>query len=408
MNTARSVGYPATVCVDLDAIAENVARMQEYAGDAALMAVVKADGYGMGRTRIAGHLWEQGIRWFGTARIPEAAALRRALTELGADPADTRVMAWLNDPEDGWELALDHYLDVSVATPEQVRRLTDTVKANGYPPARVHVKIDTGMGRGGATLEDLPALVDAVTLALDEGSIQLVGLWSHMATADDFSDRGIELTDRQIQRFEEATEILASRGVQPQIRHLAASAGTLWHPNARYDLVRVGIAMYGLSPNPDVATSAELGLRPAEALRTRLNQVKRLEPGATVSYGATWTAPDRHWVGLIPIGYQDGIPRALSNVGEVALELPDGPVKTSILGRVCMDQLVIDLGNGERPLAETDTVVTLFGDPLLGEPSIEDWAQAVGTINYEIAARIAHHLPRSYERAHSDADGGAA
>ena len=407
MSAARSVGYPATVCVDLDAIAENATRMQEYAGDAALLAVVKADGYGMGRSKVAGYLWERGIRWFGTARIPEAAALRRALSEVGADPSDTRIMAWLNDPEDGWELALNHQIDISVATKEQLRRLTETVKDRGYAPARVHVKVDTGMGRGGATLEDLPALADAISQSVADASIKLVGIWSHLALADDMSDYGKQFTQRQVDRFEEAIEVLRSRGLEPEVRHLAATSGALWHPETRYDMVRIGIGLYGMSPNPEVATSAELGLRPAEALRSRLNQVKRVEPGATVSYGATWVSPDHHWIGLVPLGYQDGVPRALSNIGQIAVEAPAGPTKVPIIGRVCMDQFVVDLGNGEEPLAQADAVVTLFGDPQRGEPSVDDWALEAGTINYEISARIAHHLERVYTCAAcgSEADG---
>ena len=401
-----SLSYPAAVCVDLDAVAANARRMQQYAGDATFLAVVKANAYGMGRTAVAERLWDEGIRWFATARVPEAIALRRALTEHGADPEETHILTWLNTPEGDWSAALQHQLDISVSNKEQLSQVVATVEAlrespregtnADATPARIHLKVDTGMSRGGATPEELPALAKAVKVAEDQGAVELIGLWSHLAMADDPGEAGQAFTAHQVERFEQAYEVVQSAGLHPQIRHLSATAGTIWHPEAHYDMVRVGIGLYGLSPDPSVASSSELGLTPVGALRTRITLTKRLAPGDTVSYGGTWVAPDHHWVGILPVGYQDGISRALSNCGTVAVQTAEGLVPAQILGRICMDQTIIDLGNGEEPLAPAGSVVTFFGDPARGEPSVDQWAEKAGTINYEVISRIPLHLERTF------------
>ena len=182
-----------------------------------------------------------------------------------------------------------------------------------------------------------------------------------------------------------------------------ATGGLLWHPAARMDLVRVGIGLYGLSPDPSVATSAELGLRPVMRLESALVQVKRIDAGQAVSYGGTWSAPTDRWVGLVPLGYSDGVPRAASSAGPVSV----GGLRTSVVGRVCMDQVVIDLGPAVdetgAPLpaaARVGDTAVLWGSPepsgQEAVPTADEWAQACGTINYEIVTRLGARIPRCY------------
>ena len=274
-------------------------------------------------------------------------------------------------------------------------------------PARVHVKIDTGMSRAGSTLADLPALASALRMAVDDGLVDVVGAWSHMSRADDPSEAGNASTASHVRIFEEGLAILADAGITPRIRHLAATSGILWHPEAHYDMVRAGIGLYGLSPDPAVATSEQLGLIPALELRAPLTSVKVIEEGTPVSYGGTWVAPTRRWIGLVPLGYGDGILRAVSNKARVVVHTASGPFNAPLIGRVCMDQFMVDLGpaqaspgtptarSGQAPAAPGDTAI-LFGSGAGGEALADDWADAASTINYEIVTHLGTHIPRTY------------
>ena len=274
-------------------------------------------------------------------------------------------------------------------------------------PARVHVKIDTGMSRAGSTLADLPALASALRMAADDGLVDIVGAWSHMSRADDPSEAGNASTASHVRIFEEGLAILADAGITPRIRHLSATSGILWHPEAHYDMVRVGIGLYGLSPDPAVATADELGLIPALELRAPLTSVKVIEEGTPVSYGGTWVAPTRRWIGLVPLGYGDGIFRAASNRARVVVRTEAGLLNAPLVGRVCMDQFMVDLGpaqgdpgtptarSGDAPAAVGDIAV-LFGTGALGEPLADEWADAASTINYEIVTNLGTHIPRAY------------
>ena len=207
--------------------------------------------------------------------------------------------------------------------------------------------------------------------------------------------------------FEEGLAILADAGVTPRIRHLSATSGILWHREAHYDMVRAGIGLYGLSPDPEVATSEQLGLTPALELRAPLTSVKVIEEGTPASYGGTWVAPTRRWIGLVPLGYGDGILRAVSNKARVVVHTASGPFNAPIVGRVCMDQFMVDLGpaggdagaptarSGQAPAAPGDTAM-LFGSGIGGEALADDWARAATTINYEIVTRLGAHIPRAY------------
>lgn len=414
--------------IDLGAIAHNAAILARRAATP-WMAVVKADAYGHGLGPVALTCLEAGATWLGVAQLAEALHLRTLLDGAAVarpepgphclpTPGAPRLLTWIAPvlsaaraaaPGSPLRAALEADLDLSVASLQQAEAIAAAARARGTS-ARVHLKVDTGMSRAGAVEEDLPALLEALVRAESEGSIDVVGLWSHLSRAD---EPGSGSTEAHLARFHRAAAAVRDAGLSPHIHHLAATGGLLWHPEARLDLVRAGIGLYGLSPNPAQATGAELGLRPAMRLEAELIQVKRIEAGQAVSYGGTWSAPAPRWVGLVPLGYSDGLPRAASSCGPVAV----GGVRTSVVGRVCMDQVVIDLGpaldeRGARlpaPAAVGDTAV-LWGDPGAraqgcptparaagsGVPTADDWAEACGTINYEIVTRLGSRVPRCY------------
>ena len=216
------------------------------------------------------------------------------------------------------------------------------------------------------------------------GSWRVTGVWSHFACSDEPDHPA---NDLQEARFREALALADTAGLRPEVRHLANSAAALLRPSARFDAVRCGIAIYGLDPAP--GRTPDLGLVPAMTVRTRLAMVKHIDAGEAVSYGHTWTADHATSVGLVPVGYGDGVPRHASNAAEVAV----GGKRRPIRGRVCMDQFVVDLG-GDLPAAGDEVV--LFGAPEAGRPTAQDWAEACGTINYEIVTRIGGRMTRRY------------
>jgi alanine racemase len=252
--------------------------------------------------------------------------------------------------------------------------------------ARLHLKIDTGLGRGGAAQQDWPELIDVALKAEAAGFVKIVGLWSHFAYAD---EPGHPTIRRQIIAFQEAVGFAEDRGVRPEVRHLANSAATLTLPEAHFDLVRPGIAVYGITPVPQQGPPSIFGLRPAMTLRARVILTKRVPAGHGVSYGHQYTTPTPTTLALVPLGYADGIPRSATNVGPV---LASG-TQRRIAGRVCMDQFVLDVG--DDPISAGDEVV-LFGPGDGGEPTAQDWARAIDTIAYEIVSRIGPRVPRTY------------
>ena len=226
----------------------------------------------------------------------------------------------------------------------------------------------------------------AAAKAEADGVVQVIGVWSHLAYADDPRHPTVA---QQHRSFAEALEIAGAAGLAPTVRHLANSAATLALPDTHYDLVRPGIAVYGLSPGPRVGSSAELGLVPAMTLVSEVALTKRVPGGHGVSYGHRYTTERETTLALVPLGYADGVPRHLTNVGEVAL----AGVRYRIAGAVCMDQFVLDVGDAK--VAAGDEVL-LFGPGDNGEPTADDWADAIGTINYEIVSRIGARVPREY------------
>jgi alanine racemase len=355
----------AEIVVDLGAIRHNVARLRELVAPAALMVVVKADGYGHGMVPVAAAARAAGADWLGVATLDEAAALRAA-GDRG------RLLCWLAVPGEDYRPAIEGDVDVTAYTVEQVRAVAAAARAVGTV-ARLQLKFDTGLSRGGASRPDWAALVAA---AADADGVEVTGLWSHLACSDEPKHPANEA---QEQAFVEALAVAEAAGLEPEVRHLANSAGALLRPSARFDLVRCGIAAYGLTPAPAEVGSRELGLVPAMTVRGRLALAKDLPAGAGVSYGHQYVTDRPTHVALVPMGYADGVPRHASNVAAVQV----GGRRAEVLGRICMDQFVV-----HAPHAAAGDEVVLFGTGDEGEPTAQDWAEWCGTISYEIVTRI--------------------
>jgi alanine racemase len=370
------VPQQAEARIDLDAIRANTARLA--AGTSAeLMAVVKADGYGHGMVPAARAALSAGATWLGACTIPEALALRTA-------GITAPVLAWLIAPGQPLGPAVEADIDLSASTVTALDDLAAAARAAGRP-ARVHLKIDTGLGRNGSTASDWPDLLAAAAEHAADGTVEIVGVWSHFAYAD---EPGHPTIARQIGVFRAALDVAEAAGVRPQLRHLANSAATLTLPDAHFDLVRPGIALYGLSPM--AGTTRQYGLRPAMTLRGSVVVAKRVPAGQGVSYGHQYTTATETTLAVVPLGYGDGIPRAATNVGPLQL----AGRRRRIAGRVCMDQVVVDVG--DDPVQAGDDAV-LFGPGDDGEPTADDWAEVLDTINYEIVTRVGARVPRTYE-----------
>ncbi|WP_331714648.1 alanine racemase [Auraticoccus cholistanensis] len=383
---AAGLIHPATASaeIDLEAYQHNLRQLAAHVAPAELLAVVKADAYGHGLVPCARAAREAGVPWLGVATPGEALALRES--------GDTgRLLCWLYGPDEDLTSLVAADVDVSASSVEQVSDLV-AAAATCERSARVHLKVDTGLHRNGSPLEEWPALVGAAAEAERFGALEVVGVWSHLAAAEDPDHPS---TDAQLQAFEEALEIARAEGLEPATNHLANSAGALLLPRSHHQMVRVGIAGYGVDPAPGVAASAGVALRPVMRLRAQLVNVKDVAEGQGVSYGHTWVADRDTRVGLVPLGYADGIPRHASSRAEVWV----GDRRAPVRGSVCMDQLVIELGP-DAPEQVGDEVV-LFGAP--PAPTAEEWGQVCGTIGYEIVARIGARVPRHHVGA-----GGAA
>jgi len=368
--------WQAEVRIDLDAIRDNVA-MLRASTTAEVMAVVKGDGYGHGMLPVARAALAGGATWLGVCTLGEALQLRR-----GGITAP--VLAWLLAPGLPLHEGVAADVDLNAASLGQLDELIAAARRT-QRRARAHLKLDTGLARGGTTSAEWPALLEAAAKAQAEGEVEVVGIWSHFAYAD---EPGHETIDHQLAVFAEGLAVAERYGIEPRYRHIANSAATLTRPDTHYDLVRPGIAVYGLSPLPG---GQPAGLRPAMTARARVSLTKRVPAGKGVSYGHTYVTPRETTLAQVPVGYADGVPRHASNVGPVSL----GGKTRTIAGRVCMDQIILDCG--DDPVAAGD-VATLFGSGDNGTPTATDWANAIGTINYEIVTRFGSpRVPRVYD-----------
>ncbi|MGI8769228.1 MAG: alanine racemase [Propionibacteriaceae bacterium] len=393
--TVTGVINPATASavIDLAAYQRNLRTFATLVGDAKVMAVVKADGYGHGMFACARAARQAGIDWLGVATPGEALALR-------ADEDTGRVLCWLYGIDEDLTELVAAEVDVTVSSTEQLGRVV-AAAATSELRAAVHLKIDTGLSRNGATAQEWPELCSRAAEAEQAGAIDVVGIWSHLAAAD---QPGHPSVKHQSGRFADAVAQARTAGLAPQLLHLANSAGALVVPAARHDLVRIGIAGYGIDPGTDVADRAGVRLDPVMTLRAQLAAVRPLAAGESVSYGHTWTAAAPTTVALVPLGYADGIPRHASNLAEVYLvaERRRVPVR----GRICMDQFVVDLG--AETSAQVGDEVIVFGAPppaadsqedrerSVSPPTAQEWAQVCGAIGSEIVTRLGVRVPGVY------------
>ncbi len=365
----------AEVVVDLDAIAANTAVLRERVGRP-LMAVVKADGYGHGLVPAARAVLAGGADSLGVAVLEEALALRAAGIRAP-------VLAWLHAPGTDYAAALEADIELSVNAEWALAEIVAAACATGRT-ARVQLFADTGLSREGATPADWPGLVAAAARAQSDGEIAVVGLWSHMAYADAPTHPTI---GAQVRVFEEAVAIARAAGLTDARRHLANSAATIALPDTWYDLVRPGVALYGLDPLG--GNAADHGLRPAMTVRATVVLTKRVPAGVGVSYGHTYFPDAETTLALVPVGYADGVPRAAGNRAPVLA----GGSRRTIAGRVCMDQFVLDVG--DDPVRPGDEVV-LWGPGDRGEPTAQAWADVLDTIHYELVTRVGGRFARRY------------
>ncbi len=380
----------AAAVIDAGAITASTLTLVERAGAAAVMAVVKADGYGHGLLPAARAALAGGATWLGTATLDEALAVRAAGIEVP-------VLSWLAVPGEPLADGVRAGVDLSASAPWAVEEAVAAAREAGRP-ARLHLKVDTGLSRGGARpaspapgenggladAGDWGELLDAAAKAAAGGEVEVAGVWTHLVHADSPTH---PTTDAQLRVFRAAAEEAERRGLTGFLRHAANSAATLTRPDAHFDLVRPGIAVYGLSPLPGVATAAELGLRPAMTLVARVALVKRVPAGTGVSYGHRHTTGTGTTTALVPLGYADGVPRAGTNTLEVLV----GGRRRRVAGTVCMDQFVVEVGDDR---VEAGDEVLLFGPGERGEPTAEDWARLLGTISYEVVTRVGARVPR--------------
>lgn len=366
---------PAQALVDLDAISGNVAALRDHVAPSAVMAVVKAGGYGHGAVAAARAAIRGGAQWLGVVHVAEALELRAAGIE-------GPLLCLMSIDSDEHRAAIEADVDLSAGSVGMVRRIA-TAAAKAGRPARLHLKADTGLSRGGATAAEWPSVVDEALAAQASGRLSVVGLWSHFASAD---EPGNPSVTRQLVAFGEAVAVAEKAGVVPEVRHIANTAAAIGVPEARYDLVRIGGGIYGLSTLPGGAPS---WLRPAMTLRARLVMVKRVPAGTGVSYGHRYATARETTLGLLPIGYADGVPRSVTGKSLLFARRRRWPVA----GTVCMDQVVIDFG--DEPVAVGEEVV-LFGPGDSGEATAQEWGEALGTISYEIVTGIGSRVARSY------------
>jgi alanine racemase len=377
-------GPPAEIVIDLAAIRHNVRVLRELVG-VPIIAVVKADGYGHGMVEAARAAREGGAGWVAVATVDEALHLREAGY---AGP----LLCWLMLPGTDLARPVAEGIDLSAYSVAELDAIAAAAKAVGRR-ARVQLKVDTGLNRGGAPRASWADLFARARIGERDGTWKLTGLWSHFACSDEPAHPA---NDRQEEAFRAAVALAEDCGLQPEQLHLANSAAAVLRPSARFDAVRCGIAIFGLDPAP--GSTPDLGLVPAMTVRTRLALVKDLAPGDAVSYGQRWTADRPTTIGLVPLGYGDGVPRHAFHPGGpddtagATAEVAVGGKRRPIRGTVCMDQFMVDLGGDPATVGDEVVLFGAGGDT----PTAQDWAEACGTISYEIVTRIGGRMTRMY------------
>lgn len=366
--------------IDLGALTANVAHLRELVGTEHVMAVVKANAYGHGAVECARAALAGGADWLGVADLTEAVQLRDA-------GIDAPLLAWLHDPDADFAPAIEAGVDIGVSSIAQLDAVADARRAlvaagRLHGQALVQLKLETGLSRNGISEPEWAATFERARALEKSGDIVVRGIFSHVSNASPDDDAAA------IDTYTRGLGVAAAAGLEPELRHLAASAAALSLPDARFNLVRLGIGIYGLSPFAG-RSSADLGLRPVMTLRGRVAAVRRVQGGTGVSYDYTYRTTSDTTLALVPLGYAEGIPRHASGRASVSI----AGETFRIAGRVAMDQFVVDVGDHDVQVGDE---VVLFGDPATGVPSADDWAEAAGTINYEIVTRIGARVRRTY------------
>ena len=367
----------AQAVIDLGAIAHNVRLLKEHAGSAQVMAVVKADGYGHGATQVGRAALAAGASELGVATLDEALAVR-------AGGITAPLLCWLHAPGTDFAPALAADVQLGVSSVRQLGEVLDAVHRTGRT-AVVTVKVDTGLHRNGVGPAEFPDLLAALGRAAADDAIRLRGIMSHLACGDTPDS---PVNDLQAQRFSDFRAQARAAGVEFEMAHLCNSPAAMTRPDLAYDMVRPGIAVYGQTP---ISAMGDMGLRPAMTLKCTVARVHSIKAGDGVSYGHTWIADRDTNVALLPLGYADGVFRSLGGRIDVLI---NGRRRSSV-GRVCMDQFVVDLGPGPVDVTEGDDAI-LFGPGDHGEQTSQDWAELLGTINYEVVTSPRGRVSRVY------------
>ena len=375
----------AEVLIDLGAIRENIKYLMAKSGKPAL-AVVKADGYGHGLLPVAKSALSAGASWLGVALLEEAKALKQG-------GINAPIIAWLTPVTDDFASAISEGIDIAIPSLAHLEAITSAARSLGKC-ARVHLEVDTGMSRGGA-LNEWSELVSSAKAYQDSGLIKVIGIWSHFARAD---EAGHEFNNKQLENFKSAVAEAKSVGITPEVIHLSNSAAAINDADSHFDLLRLGIAIYGLSPDfSHMGSSEKLNLKPAMSIRARIHLVKDIPAGSQVGYGGSAITKVDTKLGVIAMGYSDGIPRNANSEAGVLV----GNKRAPIIGRVSMDQFVVDLGRDSSAKAG-DWAYIIGSNPSDSYTSAssytaDSWASASATINYEIVTRIAARVKRIYQ-----------
>ena len=370
----------ASAEINLSAIADNL-KLIKGKTNAQVLVVVKADAYGHGLIQVGKAAEAAGANWLGTALLEEGIALRNSGIKVP-------IISWLTPLGEDFKTAINLDIDLSISSIELLTEVIAAGKVVKKIP-RVHIEVDTGMSRGGVG-DDWQLFLTELDKAARANEINIIGIWSHFARAD---EPGQAMNPEQLNTFEDRIKSASDVGIKPEFIHIANSAAALTNNSAHKNIIRWGIGLYGLSPDIDnLGDSKSLKLKPAMRLKAKLHLVKTVKAGVSVGYGGTAITKSDTKLGVVTLGYADGVPRNANNLAGVFVDGKRAP----LIGRVSMDQFVVDLGINSS--AKTGDEVIVFGDGSSGEYTADEWAKASGTINYEIVTRIGSRVPRIYPR----------
>ena len=370
----------ASAEINLSAIADNI-KLIKGKTNAQVLAVVKADAYGHGLIQVGKAAEAAGANWLGTALLEEGIALRNSGIKVP-------IISWLTPLGEDFKTAINLDIDLSISSIELLTEVIAAGKVVKKIP-RVHIEVDTGMSRGGVG-DDWQLFLTELSKTVKANEINIIGIWSHFARAD---EPGQAMNPEQLNTFEDRIKSASDVGIKPEFIHIANSAAALTNNVAHKNIIRWGIGLYGLSPDiNNLGDSKSLKLKPAMRLKAKLHLVKAVKAGVSVGYGGTAITKSDTKLGVVTLGYADGVPRNANNLAGVFVDGKRAP----LIGRVSMDQFVVDLGINSS--AKTGDEVIVFGDGSSGEYTADEWAKASGTINYEIVTRIGSRVPRIYPR----------